>query len=175
MELPLYHRPNARTIGIQVWQNSTEFLKKAGSLILVMSIIVWALSMLPYGEIETSYLASVGKALEPVGELMGLNWQMMVALLTSFVAKENAIATMGILFGLGEDAASLDVALTGILTPAAALAFLVVQMLFIPCVATVAAVKQETKSWGWTAFSVGMLLAISLVGGIVAYQLVSML
>jgi ferrous iron transport protein B len=170
MELPLYHRPNARTIGIQVWQNSSEFLKKAGSLILIMSVIVWVLSTLPHGQIETSYLASFGRALAPLGELMGLDWQMMVALLTSFVAKENAIATMGVLFGTGEEAAGLDTTLAGVLTPAAALAFLVVQMLFIPCVATVAAIKQETRSWAWTAFSVGLLLVLSLVAGIAVYN-----
>ncbi len=173
MELPLYHRPNARTIAIQVWQNSAEFLKKAGTLILFMSVLVWALSTLPGGDIETSYLASIGKALAPLGALMGLQWEMVVALLTSLVAKENAIATMGILLGAGQDAAGLDVALTGILTPSAALAFLVVQLLFIPCVATLAAIKQETRSWGWTAFSVGLLLVLSLTGGIVAYHLAS--
>jgi ferrous iron transport protein B len=174
MELPLYHRPNLRTIGIQVWQNSTEFLKKAGSLILVMSIVIWALSALPTGDIQTSYLAGLGKSLAPLGALMGLNWEMMVALLSSIVAKENSIATLGILFG-GAEGGGLEASLAGVLTPAAALAFLVVQMLFIPCVATVAAVRQETKSWGWTAFSVGLLLVLSLAGGIVTYQLVSAL
>ena len=175
MELPLYHRPNLRSIGIQVWQNSSEFLKKAGSLILIMSVVVWVFSTLPNGEIETSYLASLGKTLAPVGALMGLQWQMVVALLTSLVAKENSIATLGILFGTGEHAVGLDAALAGVLTPAAALAFLVVQMLFIPCVATVAAIRQETRSWGWTAFSVGLLLCISLLGGIAVYQLAMLL
>jgi ferrous iron transport protein B len=176
MELPLYHRPNARTIGLQVWQNCGEFLKKAGSLILVVSVIVWALSTLPHGSIESSYLASIGKALAPLGALMGLDWKMVVALLASFVAKENSIATMGILFGAtspgvaGGAPAGLQSALTGVMTPAAALAFLVVEMLFIPCVATVAAIRQETRSWRWTGFSVGLLLALSLVGGIVVYQ-----
>ncbi|NIV31450.1 MAG: ferrous iron transport protein B, partial [Anaerolineae bacterium] len=79
-----------------------------------------------------------GRALAPLGALMGLQWEMVVALLSSLVAKENSIATLGILFGAGEGAAGLDTALAGVLTPAAALAFLVVQMLFIPCVATVA-------------------------------------
>jgi ferrous iron transport protein B len=175
MELPLYHRPNGRTIGIQVWQNSTEFLRKAGTLILIMSVIIWALAVLPHGELETSYLAGAGKALAPLGSLMGLDWEMLVALLSSFVAKENSIVTMGVLFAGSEEGASLDTAVSGALTPAAALAFLVVQMLFIPCVATVAAIKQESKSWGWTALSVGLLLAISLAGGIMAYQIVSRL
>jgi ferrous iron transport protein B len=172
MELPLYHRPNLRTIGIQVWQNSAEFLKKAGSLILVMSIVIWALATLPNGEIGSSYLAQVGRALAPLGALMGLDWQMLVALLASFVAKENAIATLGILLGSAEGA-GFDAVLRSILTPGAALAFLVVQMLFIPCVATVAVIWQETRSWRWTAFSVTSLLVISLAGGIAAYQLVS--
>jgi ferrous iron transport protein B len=172
MELPLYHRPNLRTIGIQVWQNCAEFLKKAGTLILIMSIILWTLSTLPNGDIQTSYLASLGKALAPVGALMGMQWEMVVALLASFVAKENSIAAMGILFGTGE-VAGLAAALSGVLTAPAALAFLVVQMLFVPCVATVATIRQETRSWGWTAFSVGLLLVLSLAGGILAYRLAS--
>jgi ferrous iron transport protein B len=175
MELPLYHRPNPRTIGIQVWQHSGEFLKKAGSLILLMSVVIWALATLPQGTIETSYLAAVGRALAPVGALMGMDWRVVVALLTSFVAKENAIATMGVLFSTGEEAVGLGAALPGVLTAEAALAFLVVQMLFIPCVATVAAIKQETKSWGWTLFSVGLLLVLSLAAGITVYHLVSWL
>ncbi|HSJ57879.1 MAG TPA: ferrous iron transport protein B [Anaerolineae bacterium] len=172
MELPLYHRPSLRTIGIQVWQNSSEFLRKAGSLILVMSVVVWALASLPNGDIQTSYLASAGRALEPVGALMGLDWRMLVALLSSFVAKENAIATLGILFGTGEAGVGLGSALQSALTPAAALAFLVVEMLFIPCAATVAVIKQESKSWIWTLMSVGMLLGLSLAAGILVYQIV---
>jgi ferrous iron transport protein B len=172
MELPLYHRPNARTITLQVWQNGVEFLRKAGSLILVMSIVVWALATLPDGQIGTSWLASAGRALEPVGALMGLDWRMLVALLSGFVAKENVVATLGILFGSAEADAALGATLAAVLTPAAALAFLVVHMLFVPCAATVAAIRQESKSWAWTAFSVGLLLVLSLAGGIVAYQLV---
>jgi ferrous iron transport protein B len=80
---------------------------------------------------------------------------------------------MGILFGSGATDVGLDVAIAGALTPAAALAFLVAQMLFVPCAATVAAIKQETRSWGWTAFSVGLLLILSLTAGILAYQLAS--
>jgi ferrous iron transport protein B len=166
MELPLYHRPNVRTIGLQVWQNVKSFLKKAGSLILVMSVAVWALAALPHGQLETSFLAGIGRALAPVGALMGLDWKMLVALLSSVVAKENAIATLGVLYGGSQQVA-------GALTPPAALAFLVVQMLFIPCVATVATIKQETQSWAWTAFSLGLLLVLSLAGGIVAYQAAS--
>ena len=170
MELPLYHLPNLRTIGLSVWQRSVSFLKKAGSIIVIMSVIVWALSVLPGGEIETSYLAAVGRLLAPLGELMGLGWRMMVALLTSFVAKENTIATLGVLYSTGEEGARLADTLSGVLTPAAALAFLSVQMLFVPCVAVVATIRQETASWRWTAFSVALLLVVSFAVGIAIYQ-----
>jgi ferrous iron transport protein B len=171
--------PNWHTIGLLVWQRTLEFLKKAGTIILVISVIVWALSILPYGEFESSLLASVGRLLSPVGTLMGLDWRMMVALLTSFIAKENTIVSLGILFGStgldasspGQEEARLAASLGNNLTPAAGLAFLVAQMLFIPCAGTVAAIKQETNSWKWTGFSVGFLLAVSFVVGIGVYQL----
>ncbi len=170
MELPLYHLPNARTIGLSVWQRTIAFLKKAGKIILLVSVIVWALSVLPGGEIESSYLAAIGRLLAPLGGLMGLGWQMMVALLTSFVAKENTIATLGVLYSAGEEGTRLAEVLPGVLTPAAALAFLAVQMLFIPCAATVATIRQETDSWRWTAFSVALLLVVSFAVGIAIYQ-----
>ncbi|MBC8446340.1 MAG: ferrous iron transport protein B [Chloroflexi bacterium] len=170
MELPLYHLPNARTIGLSVWQRSVAFLKKAGSIILAVSVVVWALSVLPGGEIESSYLAAMGRLLAPLGALMGLGWQMMVALLTSFVAKENTIATLGVLYGAGEEGARLADALSGVLTPAAALAFLAMQMLFVPCVAVVATIRQETGSWKWTAFNIALLLVVSFAVGIAIYQ-----
>jgi ferrous iron transport protein B len=170
MELPLYHLPNLRTIAHQVGENTVEFLKKAGSLILVMSVVVWVLSTLPGGELQTSFLASAGKALAPFGALMGLDWRVMVALLTSFVAKENSIATLGVLYGAGQQAGGLNAALIGALTAPAALAFLVVQMIFIPCVATVAVIKQETRSWRWTGFSVGVQLVLSVLAGLVTYH-----
>ena len=169
MELPLYHQPNARSICLSVWQRMVAFLKKAGSIILVVSVVVWALSVLPGGDIESSYLAAIGRMLTPLGTLMGLGWRMMVALLASFVAKENTIATLGVLYGAGEEARLAEV-MDGILTPASALAFLVVQMLFIPCVATVAVIRQETGSWKWTAFSIALLLVLSFGVGIALYQ-----
>jgi ferrous iron transport protein B len=170
MELPLYHVPNGRTVGLLVWQRSIEFLRKAGMVILPISVVVWALSVLPGGDVETSYLSSVGRLLAPVGGLMGFDWRLMVALLTSFIAKENSIATLGVLYGAGGDT-GLPETLAAALTPATGLAFLVVQMLFVPCVATVAAVKQETGSWRWTLFNLGFLLIVSWGAGTAAYWL----
>jgi len=114
-------------------------------------------------------LARFGRTLEPLGRLMGLDWRMMVALLSSFVAKENSLATLAVLYG-GAGEGQLATVLRNHVTPAAALAFLVVQMLFIPCAATMAAVRSETNSWRWTAFCVVLLLVVSLAGGIASYS-----
>jgi ferrous iron transport protein B len=173
MELPLYHAPNWRTIGLLVWQRSLGFLRKAAVVILPVSVVVWALSVLPGGDIETSFLAQVGRWLEPVGSLMGFDWRLLVALLASFIAKENSIATLGVLFGTGEEA-GLAQLLAGTFSVPTALAFLVVQMLFVPCVATVAAVKQETGSWGWTLFNLAFLLVVSWGAGVGIYWLATL-
>jgi ferrous iron transport protein B len=148
-------------------------VKHAGSLILIMSLIVWALANIPTGNIETSILGSIGKALEPIGAQLGLSWQLLVALLASFIAKENSIATLGILYGAGESTANLAAELSKAIVPAAALSFLVVQMLFIPCVATVGAIRQETRSWKWTLFTIGLLALVSFSAGIGVYQIAS--
>ena len=175
MELPLYHRPSARMIGLLVWQRTIGFVKHAGTLILLMAMIIWALSNVPTGNVETSILGTIGKALEPLGAWMGLSWRLLVALFASFIAKENSIATLGILYGTGDNPASLAAILGTVIAPAAALSFLVVQLLFIPCVATVGAIRQETRSWKWTLFTIGMLAVVSFGVGVGVYQVVSRL
>jgi len=170
MELPLYHIPNWHTIGLLVWHRSWSFVRKAGTLIVLVSAVVWALAMLPNGDVESGFLAQVGRWLEPVGHLAGLDWRLTVALLTSFIAKENTIATLGVLFASGEGV-GLAKTLAATYSSATALAFLTVQMLFIPCLATCAVVRQETNSWRWTFFNLGYLLVISLVMGAIVYWL----
>jgi len=171
MEIPLYHLPNTRTIGLYVWHNTLAFIKKAGGLIVVFSTIIWALSWLPNGNIHSSFIASFGRWLEPFGRLMGLtDWRIIVALFSSFIAKENTIATLGVLFSMREQSVTLPLRIASTITPAAALSFMVIQMLFIPCVATMAVIKQETNSWKFTLFSVALLLFISLLAGVGIYQ-----
>lgn len=170
MEMPLYHLPNTRTIGLLVWQRSMSFIKKAGTYILVMALVIWALSVLPGGDLNTSYLAQFGKLIEPIGRLMGMDWRLMVALISSFPAKENAIATLGVLFGSTPNT-GLAQTLTARFSTASALSFLVVTMLFIPCMATAAVIRQETGAWRWTLLNIGMMLAISFGTGIVVYRL----
>jgi len=170
MEMPLYHLPNLRTIGLLVWQRSLSFVQKAGTAILGMALVVWLLSYLPGGDLNTSYLARFGQFIEPVGRWMGFDWRLTVALLTSFPAKENAIATLGVLFGVSPEA-GLTSLLTASYPTATALAFLVTTILFIPCMATVAVIRQETGSWRWALFSVLFYLALSVSAGAVTYHL----
>ncbi|MGA3085085.1 MAG: ferrous iron transport protein B [Thermodesulfobacteriota bacterium] len=169
MELPLYHLPNPRIIGLVTWQNTMAFIKRAGTIILTVSIIIWILSVVPHGDINTSILSQIGKLTEPVGRLMGLNWQMMVALLSSFIAKENTIATLGTL--LSGQETGLAQQLRTVLTPASALAFLVVQVLFIPCVATIAAIRHETKTWQWPIITIVYQLLLSFSMAILIFQI----
>jgi len=169
MELPLYHLPHFKVILLSTWRSLVAFVKRAGTVILGVSVAVWLLAWFPGGGIESSYLAQVGRWLEPVGDLMGLGWQMIVALLSSFVAKENTIATLGVL--TGGSGQGLTEAIQSLLTPASALAFLAFQVLFIPCVATVAVIRQETRSWLWTSFSLLYQLALSIVLAIAVYQI----
>ncbi len=168
MEMPLYTLPNWRTIGMLVWQRGLSFVQKAGTTILVLSMAVWALSRLPGGTLETSFLASFGRLVEPVGRLMGLDWRLTVALLTSFVAKENAIATLGVVFGNGHGA-SLAQTLAAAFSPASGMAFLTASMLFIPCAATVAVIRQESGSWRWTALNLGLMLFVSIAVSSIVY------
>jgi ferrous iron transport protein B len=171
MEMPLYHVPNWKTIGILVWTRIIAFLYKAGTVILLVSVIVWLFASLPQGDIETSYLARFGQLLAPIGAWMGLGWKPLVALLTSFVAKENSVATLGVLYGVGGDTIALFSALAASLPPASALAFLAAQMLFVPCVSTVATIRQETHSWLWTGVNIAFHVLVTLAGGIIAYQI----
>ncbi len=171
MEIPLYHLPNLRTIGLYVWNNTLAFIKKAGGLIVIFAVIVWALSWFPNGNLSTSLLAQTGRYLEPFGRLMGItDWRLIVSLITSFIAKENTIATLGILFSAREQSQILSARIASAISPAGGLSFLLVQMLFIPCVATLAVIKQETKSWKITLLSVFLLVVISLSVGVGVYQ-----
>jgi ferrous iron transport protein B len=170
MELPRYHAPNWRTVLMATWQRIRAFVVLAGTAILAVSLVVWALSNFPGDSIQDSTLGMIGRGLEPIGQLMGLDWRTIVALMTSFVAKENTIATLGVVLGPGRGDVNLSTQLPQVMVPAAAVAFIAMQMLFVPCVASVAAIRRETQSWRWTGFTVGYTLTISLAAGIIIYQ-----
>ena len=169
MELPLYHKPDIKTIIFVVWSRTVSFIKKAGTVILVFSVVIWIFSNIPGGNIENSILGRIGRLIEPIGRPLGLDWKMLVALLSSVVAKENSVATLGVLYNVGEH--GLRAVLPNLISHASALSFLVSLMLFIPCAPTIAVMKQEMGSWKWFSTSFIAMLLISYFGGIIAYRI----
>lgn len=169
MELPLYHRPDPRTIAHTIWARTVAFVRRAGTVILTVSILVWLLSYFPDGRTETSILAWIGRFLEPIGRPLGLDWKMMTALLTSLVAKENAVATLGVLYGVGEQ--GLLQTLPSVMSHASALSFLTVVMLFVPCAATIAVMRREMADRLWFISSLVLTFVVSYLGGMAAYRI----
>jgi ferrous iron transport protein B len=170
MELPLYQAPHLKAILKSVGQRIVDFLQGAGSIILFISVGLWALSFFPGGEFNNSYLALGGRWLNPISNFIGLDWRMAVALMTSMLRSENTLTTLAVLYGVGQHQLDFSSALAGQVVPAAGLAFLAMQILFIPCIATVAAIRNESKSWRWTLSYVGLRLVTSLGVGILIYQ-----
>ena len=169
MELPLYHRPNFRIIWNQVWSRTMEFIRKASSIIVGFTILIWWLAYFPTGNIDTSYLGQLSVWLTPVGNLMGLEWRMVTVLFASVVSKEAALATMGVIFS-AETAADLSETLRTVMTPPGAVAFLVAQMIFVPCVVTMGVMCSESKSF---KLALGMVVYMGLLSfalAIITYQ-----
>ena len=162
MELPIYHRPDIRTIMIAIRTRIWAFVRKAGTVILGVSIIIWVISYFPTGAVEESWLASLGRLMEPLGVPLGLDWKMITALFTGLIAKETVVATLGVLYSVGDQ--GLASVLPTIMNHASAAAFLVVMMLFMPCVATIAVLKQEMNSNKWFYGAILMTLVISYIG-----------
>jgi ferrous iron transport protein B len=168
MELPLYHKPDVKTVAVVVWNRMVGFVKKAGTIIVLVSILVWVLSSVPSRDIEESILAMIGRVLAPIGSLLGLNWREMVALVASLVAKENSIATLSVLYGVGEE--GLREVLPRAMSHASALSFMTVLMLFVPCAGTIAVMRKEMESRRWFYASILTTLVVSLLAGILAYR-----
>ncbi len=168
MELPLYHRPNFNTVLTTVGYQLGAFLRKAATVIVLASVGVWWLAQFPTGEIQSSYLARIGQAIEPAFQVVGFDWRMVVSLLTSVIAKENAIGTLAILLGCSDQ--NFSEVVRQVYSPASGLSFLVVITLFVPCVPTLVTIWKESASWKWVAASVVITGTISLVLGAVVFN-----
>lgn len=173
MELPLYHKPHVRTVARAVWDQLLAFLKKAATVIVVMSVAVWYLSRYPAGDPATSYLSSAGHAIAPAAKLIGFDWRMALAALSSVIAKENAISTLTILLGAEEN--TLAERITDTYSPASALSFLVVMTLFVPCVPTMVTMWKETGSIKWVMLNAAIMLMTAFAAGLGTFQLANIL
>ena len=182
MELPAYHWPTLSNVLRSMWERGWSFIKKAGSVILLSSIVIWFLSRLGWSgsefglleeeEIGNSILATVGNAVAWIFAPLGFgNWQAAVASVTGLVAKENIVGTMGILYGgEGNTWAALAVAFT----TASGMSFLLFNLLCAPCFAAIGAIKREMNNAKWTWFAIGYECGFAYVVSFVVYQLMSL-
>jgi ferrous iron transport protein B len=174
IELPPYRVPHALTLWRSTWDKGKGFVRKAGTFIFGGSVTIWLLSYIGPGglgvDLDHSYLAIVGGWFAPLLAPLGFGiWQAGAALITGFLAKEVVVSTMGIIYHT-PDTASLQGLLSHYFTPLSAYSFLVFVLLYIPCVATVAAIRNESASWKWTLFSIGYALVIAYVLAFVIYH-----
>ncbi len=173
MELPLYHIPTWRNVLLPTWQKTYSFLKRAWTFILVASIVVWVLSSYPQGvPMNATWAGKMGGMLAFIGQPLGFDWRIMVAIVFGFTAKETTLSTLGILYGVAADASqSIAQAMTGAMTPLGAYTFLVVYMLYIPCLASVVTTYKESgNNLGWTSFGVAYSLTLSFVMGWIVFH-----
>ncbi len=190
MELPPYRFPTSKAIARHTWEKGKQYLKKMGSIILTASIIVWALGYFPHNESltpqqqqENSYIGRIGKTIEPVFEPQGFSWKLDVSLVAGVGAKEIVASTMGELYNGGDDVADDSVADDGHkydrvrtqmeadgITPVVAYAYLLFILLYFPCLATIAAVKNESGSWKWAIFTAVYTTGLAWVVSALFYQ-----
>lgn len=184
MELPPYRLPTLKGLFIHMWDRGKGFVKKAGTVIFAASVIIWFCQSFNFSlqmveNMDESIFGVIGSIIAPVFAPLGFgDWKSSVALLTGFVAKEVVVATMGILHGLGEvgeDSLELAAALQTVFTPLKAYAFMAFTLLYMPCVATFAAIKRELNSWKWTLFAVGYQLAVAWLVAFLVFQVGSLL
>ena len=177
MELPAYHWPTLGNVLRSMWERGWSFIKKAGTIILLSTILVWFLSrfgivdgafrMLEEEELEMSILARVGSVIAWIFAPIGFGtWQATVASITGLIAKENIVGTMGILYGGTEAYANLAASFTGI----AAYSFLVFNLLCAPCFAAIGAIRREMNNAGWTWFAIAYQCIFAYAVSLMIYQ-----
>lgn len=172
MELPPYRVPTLKSTFIHMWDRGSSFVKKAGTIIVAVVVLVWVLSSLPAGvdyASHNSLLGRLGSIIAPALSPAGFGtWEASAALLFGIVAKEVVVGTLGTVYGAREGGLSSIIAHNW--TPLSAFSFMVMTLLYIPCVATIGAIKRETNSWGWTAFAIGYSLVLGWSMAVIVYQ-----
>jgi len=169
MELPPYSLPTLKGLILHTWARGKVFLKKAGTVLLLGAILIWALSAHPWGSaVGGSYLGRFGKLLAPAFRPLGFDWRATVALISGFMAKEIVVGTFGVLYGV-EGEAAIGQALAGAMNPVSAFAFMAFVLIYVPCLATIGVIRAEAGG-KWAAFAVAYeivlayLVALLIVG-----------
>ena len=175
MELPTYKVPSLKGVLLHTWDKTKGFLRKAGTIILGASIVIWILSNVPFG-VEPgsaeSVLGMIGSAISPIFAPLGFaTWQAGIAILTGLVAKEVVVSTFGTLAGVEEDdEEGMSSMIQGLFTPLSSFAFMVFTLLYIPCFAAIGTIKQETNSWKWPLIMSGITLVTAYIVSFLVYN-----
>ena len=188
MELPAYHMPTVGNVLRSMWERGWSFIKKAGTIILLSTIILWFLmsfgwvdgkfGMLDAEQLNDSILASIGNVIAPIFAPLGWTkagegWKMAVAAITGLIAKENVVATFGMLFGfaeVAENGSEIWGNLAQVMTPIAAYGFLVFNLLCAPCFAAMGAIKREMNNAKWFWFAIGYQCGLAYIVSLCIYQ-----
>ena len=185
MELPAYHMPTVGNVLRSMWERGWSFIKKAGTIILLSTIVLWFLqgfgwvdgsfTMLEAEQLDNSILAAIGGVIAPTFKPLGWgNWKMAVAAVTGLIAKENVVATFGVLFGfaeVAEDGAEIWGTLATTMTGIAAYSFLIFNLLCAPCFAAMGAIKREMNNRKWFWFAIGYQTILAYIVSLCVYQI----
>jgi ferrous iron transport protein B len=182
LELPQYRWPTVSSLGLRLYDRGKLFLKKAGTIILGVTFLVWVLSVLPihggqFSELTSSVIGHLGHWIEPVLRPLGFNWKIGIGLLSSIVAREVIVGTLGTLYGMdpATHALGLQAALRHDITLGGAIALVVFFAFAMQCTSTLIIVRRETNSWKLPALQFTYMTTVAYVAALVANQVISRL
>lgn len=179
MELPPYRMPTSKAIFRHTWEKGAQYLRKMGGVIMVASIIIWVLGYFPRPsesmdlaqQQENSYIGRIGKAIEPAIEPLGFDWKLGIGILSGVGAKELVVSSLGVLYADDAEADETTLAQRLPITPLVAYGYMVFILLYFPCVATLAAIRQEAGGWKWAAFAAAYTTVLAWIMSFAVYQI----
>ena len=183
MELPPYRMPTSKSIFRHTWEKGAQYLKKMGGIIMVASIIIWFLGYYPnhnaYETVaeqqENSYIGKIGKTIEPAIKPLGYDWKLGIGLISGAGAKELVVSTLGVLYADDAEADDTTLGQRIPITPLIAISYMIFVLIYFPCIATLAAIKQESGSWKWAAFAGIYTTALAWIVSFCVYQIGSLI
>jgi len=183
MELPPYRMPTSKSIMRHTWEKGAQYLKKMGGIIMIASIIIWFLGYYPQHDAyesvaeqqKNSYIGQIGKAIEPVIKPLGFDWKLGIGLISGVGAKELVVSTLGVLYTNEGDVENVNLSNRIPITPLVALAYMLFVLIYFPCIATFAAIKQESGSWKWAIFTAGYTTGLAWLVAFTVFQIGSLI
>lgn len=179
MELPPYRMPTAKSILRHTWEKGAQYLRKMGGIIMLASIVIWALGYYPdhnaYETVaeqqENSYIGQIGRTIEPVIEPLGFDWKLGIGLLSGVGAKELVVSTLGVLYTNDAEVDAVSLGERIPITPLAAFCYMIFVLIYFPCIATLVAIKQESGSWKWALFAAAYTTVLAWAMSYAIYQI----